>query len=335
MKKYKRPTRADVARLAGVSETVVSYVVNNNRYVSKDKRKRVEEAIKELNYLPNNIARTLKGKKSNHIVFIADQIANEHFSHLVSEMEKYAYDKGYMISLCANRNSDEFFQQILSRQYDGIIISSISFPEQYIKRFADLKIPVVVLYNRKYKKIDNVGIINTGLYSGAKEIIQHLASRGRKNIIYIDRFSSRGNFSTMSDLRLRGFVEEMHSQNLEVSENSIITGCKDEEEVSVAIKSYLENGNPVDAIFARNDNLACITMKTIQDMGYLVPKDIAVVGFDNSSLSRYVNPTLTTVEMQRGQIGKAAFDMLYQMIEEGEVPQPVTFGAKLLVRNSS
>lgn len=95
-----RVTRADVARLAGVSETIVSYVTNNNRYVAKEKRQKVEEAIRILNYRPNNLARALKGKRSNQIIFIADHITNEYFSSIVSEMDKYAYESGYLIS-CA------------------------------------------------------------------------------------------------------------------------------------------------------------------------------------------------------------------------------------------
>ena len=125
-----RVTRADVAKLAGVSETIVSYVINNNRYVARDKRKRVEEAVKELNYRPNNMARALKGKQSNQLLFIADHITNEYFSSIVSEMDKYAYDAGYLISLCANRNTPEFISQVISRQYDGIIVSSASFPRR-------------------------------------------------------------------------------------------------------------------------------------------------------------------------------------------------------------
>ena len=89
-----RVTRADVAKAAGVSETIVSYVVNNNRYVAKDKRQRVEEAIAALHYRPNNVARALKGKRSNQLLFIADQITNEYFSRIVSEMDKYAYEAG-------------------------------------------------------------------------------------------------------------------------------------------------------------------------------------------------------------------------------------------------
>ena len=140
-----RVTRADVAKMAGVSETVVSYVINNNRYVAMEKRKRVEEAVKALNYRPNNIARALKGKQSNQILFIADHITNEYFSSIVSEMDKYAYNSGYLISLCANRNTEEFVSQVISRQYDGIIVSSASFPQEYVEKFTQAGIPVVVL----------------------------------------------------------------------------------------------------------------------------------------------------------------------------------------------
>ena len=92
-----RVTRADVAKAAGVSETIVSYVVNNNRYVAKEKRQRVEDAIAALHYRPNNVARALKGKRSNQLLFIADQITNEYFSRIVSEMDKYAYEAGFLI----------------------------------------------------------------------------------------------------------------------------------------------------------------------------------------------------------------------------------------------
>ena len=87
-----------------------------------------------MNYRPNNIARALKGKQSNQILFIADHITNEYFSSIVSEMDKYAYNSGYLISLCANRNTEEFVSQVISRQYDGIIVSSASFPQEYVRK---------------------------------------------------------------------------------------------------------------------------------------------------------------------------------------------------------
>ena len=142
--KKERVTRADVAELAGVSETIVSYVMNNNRYVAKDKRERVEEAVRLLNYRPNNVARALKGKPSNQILFIADHITNEYFASIVNEMDQYAYDAGYLISLCGNRNTQEFVSQVISCQYDGIIISSGSFQADYVEQLTKAGIPVVV-----------------------------------------------------------------------------------------------------------------------------------------------------------------------------------------------
>lgn len=336
-KKYKRVTRADIAKHAGVSETIVSYVVNNNRYVDKSKRDRVEKAIKELNYYPNSSARALKGKLSNHIVFIADQITNEHFSKLVAEMDKYAYDKDFMISLCANRNNDDFVSRIISRQYDGVIISSISFHERYIAQLMNAGLPVVILKNRDYdsETIKGAAIIETGLYDGARSCVSYLKEIGRKHILYLDRISTQGHFSTWEDLRFRGFWDQMKDSGLPVDNTNIITNCSSEEELSEKLRRHIEAGIPVDAVFGRNDRIACIGMQTLLRMGIKIPQEVAVVGYDNSSLSRYTTPTLTTVEMQREEVGKAAIEMLYQMINKNITPTPKSFGTRIIVRQST
>jgi len=329
----KRPTRADVARLANVSETIVSYVINGQRYVDSQKRKRVQEAIKALNYRPNNIARALKGKSTNSILFIADQISNEHFSQIITEMDSYAYHKGCLISLCANRNDEDFLSQVMCRDYDGIIISSISFREDYINRLVEAAIPVVLLMNRQYPHVtDGVGRIYTGLYYGAKECVKHLYDRGRRHIVYIDRYSQRGHFSTMDDLRYQGFVESC--QELGLERHDMISGCADEAQVIEAVKAYLASGRKVDAFFGRNDKLACLAMNACQEAGLAVPQDIAIIGFDNSTISRFVTPKLTTMEMPRGDIGRAAIEMLYQMIE-GKHPEDVNLQCKLIQRQST
>lgn len=332
-KQYRQVTRKDVARLAGVSETVVSYVLNNNRYVDKEKRRRVEEAIRELDYRPNTIARALKGKSTNHIVFIADNIATEHFSLLISELDQCAYDLGYMVSLCSNRNSQKFVSDIISRRYDGIIISSISFPNEYIQQLIDARIPVVLLAGRDYSGVRGAGLIHNGLYEGARAAVRYLVRKGRRDILYIDRYSSGGYFSDLGDLRYRGFCEEMEAQGLDPRER-IVTGCADPYELALAVEGYL-GGNRVDAIFGRNDRVACIAMQAAQELGRRVPEDIAVVGFDNSTMSRYTTPPITSVEIGREGIAKSAVEMLRQMIERQEVPQPVTYPTLLIERAST
>lgn len=324
-------TRKDVAQRAGVSETIVSYVLNNNRYVDKNKRERVLQAIKELNYHPNRIARALKGKKTNHIVFIADNISTEHFSQLIDVMDYHAYNKGYLISLISNRNNDDFVDQIISRQCDGVIISSISIPEEYIHQFVSAGLAVVVLQNRDYRDLSGVAVIQTGLYGGARDGVRFLAGQGRRNIVYVDRFSARGHFSSRSDYRLHGYYDEMESLSLTPA---VITGCTGPQELARAVADYCA-GHPVDAILGRSDKVACIAMQAVMDQGRRVPEDIAVVGFDNSSLSQYMRPAMTSIEIQRDQIGKAAVEMLEQMLNGGGVPEPRSFQTRLIRREST
>lgn len=330
-----RVTRADVAKMAGVSETVVSYVINNNRYVAMDKRKRVEEAVRALNYRPNNIARALKGKQSNQILFIADHITNEYFASIVSEMDKYAYNSGYLISLCANRNTEEFVSQVISRQYDGIIVSSASFPAEYVEQFTQAGIPVVVFRRLRHQKtIEQVAYLGTGLYTGARSAVNHLIEKGCQNIVYIDRISARGHISPPDDMRFGGFVDEMEANGFLVGPENIICGCRSREELEEDVKRRLRTGSQVDGIFGRNDMIACIAMTAASQIGFKVPEEIKVIGFDDSSISRFCSPKLSTVSLRKAEIAKTAIDMLTQMIG-GSQPENVDFDTTLIERDST
>ncbi len=329
------PTRRDVAERAGVSVTIVSYVLNNNRYVAKEKRERVYRAIEELHYRPNAVARALKGKKSNHILFIADNISNEHFGKIVEEMDKIAYDKGYLISLLADRNDAEFVAQVNSRQVDGIVISSTSFDEKYVRQLIDSGVPVVLLMNREYGQIgEQAGRIYTGLHQGMKDCVRFLAEKGRRDLVYIDRVSRHGRFSTLEDLRFHAFCEQMRESGLELTGERIVTGCASEQELYDAVRGKIQSGLPVDGIIGRNDNMACVAMKAVRDCGLRVPEDVSVVGFDNSRMSAYVSPTLTSVEIDRKSVADAIVNMLDSMIHGGQ-PGVCHFSTHLIEREST
>lgn len=328
-------TRKDIALEAGVSETIVSYVINNNRYVDKEKRKRVLEAVEKLGYRPNPIARALKGKRMNHILFITDQLISEHFSLLLSELEKNAYDLGYIISLCGNRNTRQFVDDIIGRCYDGVIISSISFPEEYIQQLIDANISVVLIVNRDYDNITGAAKVDSGLYMGIKESLRYLFALGCRNVIYIDRFSPNGHFSDGNDMRYRGFTQEMKELGLSsFPEQNIITGCRSRDEIALRLESYIQK-HPVDAILGRNDELAFISMQKAQSLGYRIPEDIKVIGFDNSTLSQLSAPPITTMEIQRPAMAKAIIEMLQTMIENHSLPPAVTFPTRLFERGST
>lgn len=328
-------TRKDVAKLANVSETIVSYVLNNNRYVSEEKRERVLSAIKELHYKPNTVARALKGKKSNHILFIADNISNEYFGKIVEEMDRIAYDKGYLISLLADRNESDFVSQVNSRFVDGIVISSASLEEKYVQELIASNVPVVLLMNREYLYVGEAASkIYTGLHQGVKECVRLLISRGRKNILYIDRVSIHNHFSTDSDLRYSGFCAQMKESGLPVGSDNIITGYQTEDALYEGLKQRIKNGLKVDGIVGRNDNLACVAMSAVISCGMKVPEDVAVIGFDNSRMSSYVKPTLSSMEINRKAIAKAIITMLDDMML-GKPATTQVFNTKLIEREST
>ena len=333
--KKKQVTRADVAKLAGVSETIVSYVINNNRYVAKDKRERVEEAVRTLNYRPNNVARALKGKPSNQILFIADHITNEYFASIVNEMDQYAYDAGYLISLCGNRNTQEFVSQVISRQYDGIIISSGSFPAEYVEQFTRAGVPVVVF--RRWQKQEysgRVALLGTGLYQGARKATEHLIACGCKHIVFADRISKNGHASKPDDLRLRGFLDALEAHGLSATSEIMISGCHSKEEMLEAVEQRLKSGMKIDGIFGKDDSIAHTAMMAAIQSGYRVPEDIKVAGFDDSSISRFCSPSMTTVRMDQKKIAKTAIDMITKMVA-GEQPESVEYDSILIEREST
>ncbi|MGH0053593.1 MAG: LacI family DNA-binding transcriptional regulator [Sphaerochaetaceae bacterium] len=310
-------TRKDIAEEAGVTETIVSYVINGNRYVKEEKRKRVQEAIKKLGYRPNTMARALKGKKSNHLLLIADDIEGEYFGKLISEIDSLAYREGYFISLCADHKDEDFVNRIYSKFFDGIIIGSASFPLYNIQRLIDAGVPVVLLEIRDYHAITGVyGLINTGLYKGARECVRTLYQKGRRNLLFLDRITADGKGSDLDDWRLKGFIEESQELGLEVDERHILTGYHSEDELLSAFAERVASGFVPDGLMGRNDHIALIGMDACKQVGYAVPDDISVIGFDNSRLCRFAQPPLTTMGINQKEIAKTVMRMMVSLIDQ-------------------
>ncbi|MBM6887060.1 LacI family DNA-binding transcriptional regulator [Pseudoflavonifractor phocaeensis] len=331
----KAPTRKDVAQLAGVSETIVSYVLNNNRYVAKDKRERVLEAVRQLQYRPNNIARALKGKRTNHILFICDNISNEYFGRLVEEMDRISYEKGFLISLLRGRNDDQFVSQVISRVFDGIVISSTSFEERHVVEIINSGVPVVLLMNREYDSVgDRASKIYTGLQNGVRDCVTLLAGQGRKHIVYIDRVSQNHRYSTLDDWRYNGFITQMQECGFKVTKDNVVVGYESEEQLYEGFRLRLQNGLKVDGIVGRNDSLACTAMTAAMSVGLRVPEDVAVIGFDNSRLCSYISPRLSSVELNKPAIAAEILNAFEHMLA-GQGPVEKRLQAQLIEREST
>lgn len=331
--------RKDVAKRANVSETLVSYVINGNRYVEAEKKKRIIEAIKELNYKPNAIARSLKTKKTNHIAFITSEIDNEYFGSIVNEMENLAYNKGYLISLCSFRDNNNFIMDIISRQFDGIVISG-DIPVKYVKKLADSKIPLVFLSNRICGfKQSNFSTVKIDIYTGARQAMQSLIKVGRKKIVFIDSNNNSNpdsilNVSEIYEPRLKAYVNILMENGIEVNSKNIINNYGSIDSLVTIVKEYIKKDKGIDAFFCHDDRHAFAVMGAIQKMGLVVSKDIDVIGFDNSSISRYSSPAMSSVDIPRKEIGRIIIELLYRAINEG-VYETINLETKFIKRESS
>ena len=186
----KKVTRADVAADAGVTPTIVSFVVNNNRYVSKEKRKRVLESIEKLGYIPDATARALKGKSSGHILLLINNLHSPHYLELIDEIENQSFSRGCIASLCRMRKDDDFLKNILSRNYDAVLMDGGNSSRNVAQALISSGTPTVVLQSSVLEKFDGkYGIIDTGLYEGTKDCIERIYEKGRKRVAYVHRMN--------------------------------------------------------------------------------------------------------------------------------------------------
>lgn len=331
----KTPSRKDVAIRAGVSETIVSYVINNNRAVAADKRARVLEAVKELHYSPDSRGRALKGKSTGHILFIADKIENEYFGRLVHEIDAHAYDKGYIVTLMAARSNAEFVQRIISRRVDAVVISSASMEEKYVQDLIDAGVLLVLLMNRDYSALKGrFSRIYTGNESGIMAATHYLFESGCRHLCYVDRVSTHQHFSDRRDMRFRGFCNQMEALSLNVEEKNVITHCTSYEEVYDNTLKTLEDYPETDGFVCRNDHLACVVMAAVKASGKRIPEDVSVFGFDNSSMCTVVHPMLSSIDFSRGKIAEAIMELIEIMMNSGSETER-HFTTQLVLRGTT
>ena len=303
----KSVTRKDIAIEAGVSETVVSYVINGNRYVDAEKKKRVLEAVEKLGYRPSPIARALKGKTSNHVLFIADDMKSEYFGIIIGEMEKRLSGKGYMISLSADKGDPSFVRRVLDWNFDGVIVGSKTMDNFSIQTLISSGIPTVILAINEYPVFEGrYGIIYTGLKQGASDAIRAMRKTGRKKIAYVDSLSSREVLST--DYRYQGYLES-------VEDKVVISGASSQEELEIKVRDAYRK-EQFDGILARTDTVALYAIKALKDIGVSVPSDVSVIGFNNTKMCEYTSPTLSSVRIRQDLIAENALNLLLRIRDE-------------------
>lgn len=322
--KFEAVTIKDIAKALGLSTSTVSRALRDSYEISPETKKLVLECAEKLNYRPNPIALSLKERKTRSIGVIVCEIANSFFSQIINGVESLAYDRGYNVIISQSHESYEReildLQYLSSRGVDGILISVSTETSDYehIRNLHQKGLPIV-LFDRIAPGIDTHTIIIDN-FKAAFEATEHLISNGYRKIAAI----SNSEFLSITTERLAGYREALHANGIAVSNDYIkhcFYGGMVYSEVEEAINELLTLKDPPDAVVTLSDKLTLGSLRTFRRRGMKIPNNIAMVGFSNSDLAELTDPPLTVVRQPAFEMGKAATELLLQLIESR---RPVT-----------
>ncbi len=328
-------TIIDVARDSGYSKATVSRAFATPDMVSFKARERIYASSKKLNYAPHAIARAMVLKRTENIAFIIHEkqypaILNPFYSPILESVLQEANRRNYSLFISAQQDMHLPNGQIaIKRQMDGVILAGES-DRQLIDELLGLKIPVVLLNN--HLDIEGLPCVVADHFQGAVVATQHLIDRGHRRIgLLAGRFSRQ-----ISQARLAGYLQALSANGLSADPRFTIDLEPTTEAAEHAMKGLIGMSDRPTAMFCTNDAIAAGAMKAVLRAKLRVPQDIALVGFDDSYISRLVEPELTTLRIDPVKMGQSAAEILFQMIH-GQNPKDflVRLIPELIVREST
>ncbi|SDW78438.1 LacI family DNA-binding transcriptional regulator [Paenibacillus sp. CF384] len=314
-----QPKIKDVARLAGVSVTTVSRVLNGEKYVKDDLKRKVNQAIEELGYAPSHIARSLVRNKTNLIGVIVPDITSSFYATILSSIEEAASANDYNLLVC-NISEDidkeyKYLNVFQEMRVEGIIIMHEKINEEIRSLIHKMKIPVIF---SSVKPMDQqfVSVIVDD-YKAAYDATSYLIELGHEEIGFIG-----GDMRdiTSGQNRYSGYRNALASKGIRIIHEHIRFGDYKVKSGYAQMKELLRVSQRPTAVFAVSDDMAVGAMNCIRDHNLRVPEDISVIGFDGSQLTELTRPTLTSMEQPIHEMGKETMRILLHQVETGEVP---------------
>jgi LacI family sucrose operon transcriptional repressor len=323
-------TIKDVAEKVGVSVTTVSRVLNNRGYLSEDLKRRVHEAMRELNYQPNELARSLFRKKSNIIGLIIPDISHPFFGEIARHVEYYAYKNRYKILLCNsqlnNKKEKEYISMLKASQVDGIIMGSHTLDTE---EFTSINLPLVTL-DRQLS--DSIPYVSSDHYKGGMLATKLLIRKGCRKIAHI---SGNLKLHLLAKTRYDGFMDTVKAENIDhVVVETDLNGFKYDEYERIVENLFREHPD-IDGVFASSDVIAAQVLKECHRIGKRVPDDVKVIGFDGIKLGDYIMPGLSTIQQPIKEIAKTSVQLLIDQINGKDVQRENILPVKLLEKEST
>ncbi|KAF1301988.1 LacI family DNA-binding transcriptional regulator [Enterococcus saccharolyticus] len=314
-------TISDVAKLAGLSVSTVSRVINNQKYVTEEKREAVLKAMKALNYQPSVAARQLRGQQTNIIGVIVPRITNPFFSYLVDELQKQAYKQGFQIMIFQSDEDKKkelsFLNLMLQKQVDGIIMCAVENEEKKVSSYMKYG-PIVlcnIFFNGKFEenKIPRISLNQEhGAYIGTK----YLLEKGYRKLAYC----TGGTFDehVKGIERDRGFTKALNEYGLKINKDWVYVNQHTINDGKQLAHEFQKLSDKPDAIFTGSDEIAAGFIAEANRLGIKVPNDIAVLGFDNQVTAELTVPSITTVSQPIDELGKQTINLITHILANKE-----------------
>lgn len=322
-----QPTIRDVARRAQVSVATVSRVLNGFANVSEETRKRVDEAVQALGYVPHAAARSLSLAQTHAIGVVLPDLHGEFFSEIVRGMDRVASGRGYVLLLSNLHGGAEQATVALKAmrgRVDGLVVMAPHLDGDALSSSIPAGLPCVLVNTR-----DPAGqfpTIHLDNRAGARAVLDHFASLGRKRLVHI----AGPEQNIDSQERAEAFLEAAAQRGIDCV---TMKGDFAEESGRAAIAALIDSGRKFDAVFAANDNMAIGAIEGLRAAGIKVPEDVAVAGFDDIPLARHLG--MTTVQVHIAELGERALGRLLAFLEDGTESGEELHSPELVVRGTT
>ena len=337
--KSRRPTQDDVAKMAGVSQSAVSQVLNrNDSAIPEETRQRVLVAVNRLGYVPNKSAQSLRTQKTFTIASIIPDITNPFYPAfqrgIQSVTNQYYYDLIIYDTDEKEENEKRSLRSLTRAGVDGAIVSLFHHGVEHLKPIINQNIPVVFWRGRPTAEeelvLDTIFVDNVSM---SKTSVSFLIERGHTRIGMIAGLED----TPPRQNRIRGFCEALAEHHLPLDEILIQGGDFTESGGYQGMKKLLELSPRPTAVFAANDLMALGAMMAIREAKLRIPQDIALVGLDDIPAAKLVQPTLTTTTQMQENIGRRAAEMLFERITGAvpDKPRLVEMPFEFIIRESA
>ncbi len=329
----RNPTMADVAKLAGVGTMTVSRLLSGSVTVSEETAKRIQQAIQQLNYQPNEVARALRGLKTKTIGVIVPYLYDPFFAYCAHGIATVAREHGYSVLLTTSAEDPEVedreASQMLRRHVEGMVIIPARQAETYLDRPEFLGARIVTLDRpAPLERFDSVLVQNK---SGAALAVEHLIEHGHRRIVFIGL--SRELYTM--NMRYQGYRQALSQANLRAES---YLDCRAVESMAPALAEILDQPGAPTAFFCANNLTMRSALLALNEIGVAIPADVAIVGFDDFELAEILTPTLTVVRQPSHELGKVAASLLFERLNgPSEIPEEgerVVLPVELVVRCS-